>query len=679
MRGGPLILGGLDSVERLGQRRLPARRRQRQAARSRLAARRRCTTPRRSCSATGCSSSAAAPKPAPTRSRRCRRRAAPSTAGDRRAAGRTSADRALRPQRGDDRRSRLRARRLRRQRTDRLGAGDDRRQRPSPRSRRCPAPARYLAVAALGGHDLRLRRRDRERRLAATRSRQSTPRAGTARVVGHLPQAALPRRRGRRSAAASTCSAGNRRRRRATRSGASTRQRQGRRGGQAAASGLRRRRRRGRLHRLPDRRHGRRGTAAAVRCVTVGLRRERVAPQPAPKPKPQNPATRRRAARPFSGRLLIADRGNDRLLVVNADKKVLWHFPSRAHPAPPGGFYFPDDAFFIHGGTGIISNEEQNERIVQLSFPSGKLLWSYGHPGVDRLRTGLPARARRRLPAEGRDGHGRRRAELPRAADLPAKEGPRGSSATRPPANHEPPTAARLPQRRHAAAQRQHPRLRGQRLLHRRDHPAGQARLDRAAADRIPLRPPAARPRPLPGRRLHPTPAGSTSSTAPARSSGPTTRPPGQRMLNHPSLAERLPNGLIAVNDDYRDRVVIIDPQTSRIVWQYGITGEPGHRPRPAPHPRRLRPAGPERHHADPPVHGLSLGAQAARQRRSFHLFLGVRSRHDWYPIDTRPPAPQTVWRIEKAPFPGPFPIAGARFVSRHHPRIRQKFALDRT
>ena len=33
-------------------------------------------------------------------------------------------------------------------------------------------------------------------------------------------------------------------------------------------------------------------------------------------------------------------------------------------------------------------------------------------------------------------------------------------------------------------------------------------------------------------------------------------------MLNHPSLAERLPGGLIAANDDYRDRVVIIDPET---------------------------------------------------------------------------------------------------------------------
>ena len=85
---------------------------------------------------------------------------------------------------------------------------------------------------------------------------------------------------------------------------------------------------------------------------------------------------------------MIADRGNNRLLVVNARKQILWHFPSRAHPAPPGGFYFPDDAFFIHGGHGIISNEEQNERIVQLSYPGGKLLWSYGHPGVTGSKPG---------------------------------------------------------------------------------------------------------------------------------------------------------------------------------------------------------------------------------------------------------------------------------------------------
>ena len=46
----------------------------------------------------------------------------------------------------------------------------------------------------------------------------------------------------------------------------------------------------------------------------------------------------------------------------------------------------------------------------------------------------------------------------------------------------------------------------------------------------------------------------------------------GDAALKKPSLAERLPNGLIMVNDDYRNRVVVIDPLTRSIVWQYGIT-----------------------------------------------------------------------------------------------------------
>ena len=50
-------------------------------------------------------------------------------------------------------------------------------------------------------------------------------------------------------------------------------------------------------------------------------------------------------------------------------------------PPPPGGFYFPDDAFFIRRGTGIISNQEDNHTIVEIGYPSGKVLWQYGHPG----------------------------------------------------------------------------------------------------------------------------------------------------------------------------------------------------------------------------------------------------------------------------------------------------------
>jgi hypothetical protein len=53
----------------------------------------------------------------------------------------------------------------------------------------------------------------------------------------------------------------------------------------------------------------------------------------------------------------------------------------------------------------------------------------------------------------------------------------------------------------------------------------------------------------------------------------------GDAMLKKPSLAERLPSGLIMVNDDYRNRIVAIDPATYSIVWQYGITDVSGTAP----------------------------------------------------------------------------------------------------
>ena len=43
-----------------------------------------------------------------------------------------------------------------------------------------------------------------------------------------------------------------------------------------------------------------------------------------------------------------------------------------------------------------------------------------------------------------------------------------------------------------------------------------------------------------------------------------------------PVARDHAPNGDIAVNDDYNDRVVIIDPQEARIVWQYGHDYQPG-------------------------------------------------------------------------------------------------------
>jgi DNA-binding beta-propeller fold protein YncE len=54
----------------------------------------------------------------------------------------------------------------------------------------------------------------------------------------------------------------------------------------------------------------------------------------------------------------------------------------------------------------------------------------------------------------------------------------------------------------------------------------------------------------------------------------------GEKMLDHPSLARELPDtGDILVADDLRDRVMVIDRKTKEIIWQYGVTDTKGHKP----------------------------------------------------------------------------------------------------
>jgi outer membrane protein assembly factor BamB len=75
----------------------------------------------------------------------------------------------------------------------------------------------------------------------------------------------------------------------------------------------------------------------------------------------------------------------------------------------------------------------------------------------------------------------------------------------------------------------------------------------------------------------------------------------GRKRLDKPSLAVRLSNGMIVANDDYNDRVIVVDPKTNRIVWQYGHTGIAGSK-----HGYLDKPDG-----IDPSPLGLSFRARA--------------------------------------------------------------------
>ena len=50
----------------------------------------------------------------------------------------------------------------------------------------------------------------------------------------------------------------------------------------------------------------------------------------------------------------------------------------------------------------------------------------------------------------------------------------------------------------------------------------------------------------------------------------------GRGRIDHPSLALPLADGTIVLNDDFRHRVIVVDPRTNSIVWQYGHADQRG-------------------------------------------------------------------------------------------------------
>jgi outer membrane protein assembly factor BamB len=278
---------------------------------------------------------------------------------------------------------------------------------------------------------------------------------------------------------------------------------------------------------------------------------------------------------PLPGYLMIADRDNDRLIIVNPAKRIVWRFP------PPGGagqpFGGPDDAFVSADGRYISTNEELADTIVAISLSSHpRIVWRYGHQDVQGSAPGYLAHPDDAYMLADGDIQ---------VADIincrllwinPAKQIVRSMGS---PGNcvHDPPTAFQDPNG-------DTPLPDGGVLV--TEIGGWVDRLDRAGHLLWSIQTPTDYPSDAqllpdgdvlvagynsPGRIDILTPQGRIVWTY-QRLSG-----PGE--LDHPSLAVMLPNGMIAANDDDNDRVVVIDPATKQIVWQYGHDGVPGSAP----------------------------------------------------------------------------------------------------
>jgi outer membrane protein assembly factor BamB len=303
--------------------------------------------------------------------------------------------------------------------------------------------------------------------------------------------------------------------------------------------------------------------AAATRTTTAKTK-------PKSRPDPNRMVT---LAGPLPGGLLIADRGNDRILLVDPRRRTLWNFPTARDRAQGRKLVFDDDTFVEPGGKALVTNEEENHDILSIDIATHRVTNLYGHPGVKGGSPGylntpddayvLPdgtmtvadayncrvlfIRNHRIVRQIGRTGvcvHDPPRTITSPNGDTPLPDGGVLVSEITGSWIDDFSKTGRLRWSFQApVSYPSDPQLvsRGHILLADYASPGAVLILDRH------------------GRVLW--------------RYGPSS---GWGALDHPSLAIMLPNGDIAVNDDYNDRVAIIDPRKRRIVWQYGHRGRPG-------------------------------------------------------------------------------------------------------
>jgi hypothetical protein len=273
------------------------------------------------------------------------------------------------------------------------------------------------------------------------------------------------------------------------------------------------------------------------------------------------------------GYILIADRGNNRILVVDPGGKIVFRFPTPADLAAGRRLFFNDDTFVEPGGAALIANEEDNHAIVQVGVADHSLRVMFGHPrepGSDGTHLRTPDDAY--MLTDGSftvaDAYNCRILFI-RGHTIVRRYGTAGVCRHDPP-RHLGPVNGDTPMPDGGVMVSE---IEGSWV----DAIGPQGRLE--FAFKAPVSYPSD-PQPLPGGRILLADYANPGHVLIVNRHGKVLwrygPSQGYGRMDHPSLAMPLPNGDIAVNDDYRHRVIVIDPRKHRIVWQYGHTDKPG-------------------------------------------------------------------------------------------------------
>ncbi|HVB09883.1 MAG TPA: PQQ-binding-like beta-propeller repeat protein [Bacillota bacterium] len=280
--------------------------------------------------------------------------------------------------------------------------------------------------------------------------------------------------------------------------------------------------------------------------------------------------------------ILIADSNNNRIIEVTPDKRIVWQYPTAATTAESKSYGTTgDDSFFTPDGTHIVTNDEEKGTIIRINFYTGQVDWHFGVPG--------------------QLGGGSTHLNYPDDAYVL----PNGNTIAADIRNCREVTISPDAQMisswgKPQTGYCQTDPSKGLFGYPNGDTPQsnGDILVSFISGDRIALLSPT-------GQVIWNVPApdlyGGYVSDAQLMPNGdvlvagygkpgmvvefnPQTGKvdwqyrvtSGNGELDHPSLALPLPNGNILLNDDANNRVIVIDPKTNQIVWQYGTTGVAG-------------------------------------------------------------------------------------------------------
>ncbi len=278
------------------------------------------------------------------------------------------------------------------------------------------------------------------------------------------------------------------------------------------------------------------------------------------------------------GPVLIADRDNNRLLEVSPTGQVLWRFPEAGDLAPGESFNLPDDAFFSPNGSEIVATQEDDFVISVVDVAHRRIVYRYGHPGVPGSEPGYL--------------HNPDDAMLtPGGAILSADIKNCRIVVIRPPAHYLTHQLGETGNCTHelgvsyGSPNGAFPMSNGDTVVTEINGDW----IDVLKPDGSPVTDthPPGFSYPSDTNELRPGVFLSVDYTNPGAIETYTTtgrllwryEPTGAAALDQPSLALPLPNGDVLANDDKNQRVIVIDPHTNKVVWQYGHTHVTGSGP----------------------------------------------------------------------------------------------------